>query len=247
MRLWEGKIQEKWGLFDECYGDFSPTMSVRSISMSGASEFAGVGSSSSRKRGRGVSSIRAGMKIMNLDFILRAAFESWQRHSSKRSQEWENTIKTAVRLLDSLMLLTDFESEQAKLLQEELRVFYEVASQFYPPPRTFGNQSDWQLEQLLKAIAAARIYFWIRIYDGKNWLEGIDRMALGTRWAKEGKTGYQIALSASHATMLRQLTNKLNHGSRISQQELEDLKRECLHWFASLRIRFNHLLKDGSA
>jgi len=56
-----------------------------------------------------------------------------------------------------------------------------------------------------------------------------------------------MALTASHATTLRKLTAKLTCDGRISQQEVEDLRRECLHWFASLRMRFSHMLEHGYA
>ena len=153
------------------------------------------------------------------------------------------------------MNLEDFRSEKAKLLHTELRVFYDAASQHYPPKMSSG-WGEWELEQLLKAIAGARIYFWIRTYDGTTWLEGLGRNELNKlvfsipehikhdriMYLGSSDTGFGQALSASHAIMLRYLAMKIQDGQTVSDRDVEQLREECMRVFAHLKTRFTGFL-----
>ncbi|MEW6323074.1 MAG: hypothetical protein AB1635_18545 [Acidobacteriota bacterium] len=112
--------------------------------------------------------------------------------------------------------------DESRLIQERLRAFYAVFSGLIGP-----DVPPTDREIVAHAIASARIYYWVRVLDGRS-NEELDRLLLS-------RAGPRGAATTSLGVVERALAAVTGSPYSVSaEQALDDLRQACLRDFAAL-------------
>ena len=139
------------------------------------------------------------------------------------------------------MAIQDFESDHARAQQEEFRELYRGASS-YVSQADAGHSS--LLEVLSEALACARMYFWIRTFDGSRTLEGLTAEEIRSLLRHE-RMFRSFFKTPSIASLLVMLSDSLGLADRVTDAHIEAARSECLRSFARVKTYLLRLPADA--
>lgn len=157
------------------------------------------------------------------DTLIKAVLEWRTENSTQRKEAASRAIEAVFRLMDELVNEDDITSERAAWIQSQLRSVYERVSEIAEAGAS-RNDFDPPADLLANAIAAARMYFWIRTFDGEQTLDGLTRDKL-TAMVVEADEKLTRSYSAAVWLMLRKMLGNEELGPWHRQTAKQDTLR----------------------
>lgn len=177
-------------------------------------------------------------------FKMLAAF--LQKRGDAGQVELDSFYRLVANTLEELVSLDDLSTDKAKLLQAELRAIYKSASGISVP--RWGNlisPDERTLMILVDAVAEARIYFWLKTFDGNQTLEGMTREDLKNE--TDAPILSNLAHQGSIPALCHQLLSQLRlDRHKVSQRDIEEVRLTCLSRIAAFRVHAHRAIGDIS-
>jgi hypothetical protein len=173
------------------------------------------------------------LPLVKLVEILVAYVRDWQTTLKKQGRtKLRNTIEEVTSTV--MKMVSGFDAAtpaQRKLWQAELRAMYEKVSSLVPVP-TQGRY-NMRADFLVNMIAAGRIYYWLRTFDGQRTLDGMTAEQL-----TEGLKRPDI--TRSNAATVKEVLAAVLKGERVGSGAIALATDRCLQVIAEAKV---HLLE----
>jgi len=148
------------------------------------------------------------------------------RNTRKRRQ-FRGAVERVDQILSDLIdACAEPSSPRALRLQQEAREMYDRLSELANLDGSYNG--DGFLDYIVNAIAAARIFYWLRTFDGEKTLDSMTLTQLQAECARED-------ITRSHAAAVRQVLQWALDGSEPNGFALRWATDECLQAVAQFR------------
>jgi len=150
------------------------------------------------------------------------------RHAAEQAR-----IRRAVDEVTSTVerMITEYDTaslSQRQLWQAELRSMYERISILIPVPIHEANNQ--RADMLVNMIAAGRVYYWLRTFDGDHTLEGLTAEEVRREIARAGVT------RSWSASALMVLEHTLQ-GVPVTDRAIRLAKERCIQMIGTAKVQ----------